>query len=136
MNNLGPTTYITSTQNGRSHTQLASCVRAPRSEKKGTRFCSETTRVYPILSISLLNMFILLFDSAARRRRVLFRYFQVYIYTCGGCFRIDPQHMKRAGVARCDEAMRMGGVARSGHRHSASPIFLEKTRSFDKGNFF
>ena len=32
---------------------LQTCVSAPRREKKGTRFCSETTRVYPILSISL-----------------------------------------------------------------------------------
>ena len=30
---------------------LRTCVSAPRREKKGTRFCSETTRVYPILSI-------------------------------------------------------------------------------------
>ena len=31
---------------------LQTCVSAPRREKKGTRFCSETTRVYPILPIS------------------------------------------------------------------------------------
>ena len=31
---------------------LQTCVSAPRREKKNTRFCSETTRVYPILSIS------------------------------------------------------------------------------------
>ena len=32
---------------------LQTCVSALRREKKGTRFCSETTRVYPMLSISL-----------------------------------------------------------------------------------
>ena len=32
---------------------LQTCVSALRREKNGTRFCSETTRVYPILSISL-----------------------------------------------------------------------------------
>ena len=31
---------------------MQTCVSAPRREKKGTPFCSETTRVYPILSIS------------------------------------------------------------------------------------
>ena len=35
---------------------LQTCVSAPRREKKGTRFCSETTRVYPILSISQKKM--------------------------------------------------------------------------------
>ena len=35
---------------------LQTCVSAPCREKRGTRFCSETTRLYLILSISLLHM--------------------------------------------------------------------------------
>ena len=38
---------------------LRTFCRRPRREKKGTRFCSETTRVYPILSISLYIMSII-----------------------------------------------------------------------------
>ena len=58
---------------------LQTCVSAPRREKKGTLFCLETTRVYPILSISpffLLAALLLLLElvplttSALKQREV------------------------------------------------------------------
>ena len=60
---------------------MQTCVSAPRRQKKGTRFCSETTRVYPILSISLFEKFETFFSKICAHS-------EWYRYLLAGIFEI------------------------------------------------